>query len=131
MAGTFGVTAVDGGIEGLLDGSPDVVAHTSAAAECGFLLGLVALGSAPFAVMHVFTLATGALAVLLCFVGVVTTSRPNVSGRALAPLGLFFAGVAMALVGLRYVGLDTAFGDPLIPTIAGWLETLNASFPRP
>jgi hypothetical protein len=68
---------------------------------------------------------------MLAFVGVVTTSRPNVAGRALAPLGLACSIVALALVGLRYLSLDTAFGDDLLPAIGAWLRSLNADFPQP
>ena len=131
MGATSGATPDDNGIQRLFDSSPDLGGHTSAAAEAGMLLGLVALGSAPFGVMHVITLGTGAVALLLALVGVVTTSRPNVSGQALAPLGVTFALVALGLVGLRYLGLDTAFGDPYVPTIGAWLEGLNSRFPRP
>jgi hypothetical protein len=60
-----------------------------------------------------------------------TTSRPDVAGRVLAPLGLFFSLVALTLVGLRYFGLDTAFGDALAPSILSWLEALNEWFPNP
>ncbi|NUR08318.1 MAG: hypothetical protein HOQ45_15090 [Nocardioidaceae bacterium] len=117
------------GIDALFTGTPVVEAHTSAAAESAFLLGLVALVAAPFAVMHAIALGVGALAAVLSLVGMATTSRPGVAGRALVPLGLCFAVVALALVGLRYLGLDTAFGDRWLPTLAGWLEELNARFP--
>lgn len=131
MAATYGAAPEGDGLPALFDSSPDVTVHTSAAAEGAFLLGLVALAAAPFAVMHVLTLGSATLGALLALVGVATTSRPNVSGRVLAPLGLAFAVVALGMVGLRYLGVDTAFGDPLVPTIGGWLESLNSRFPRP
>ncbi len=126
-----GAAPEDDGIQRLFEGSPDVEVHTSAAAECAFLLGLFSLAAAPFAVMHVVALGTALVSLLLALVGVATTSRPNVSGRALAPLGLIFAVTALAVLGLRYVGLDTAFGDRFVPTIGDWLESLNSRFPRP
>ncbi len=128
---TFGAAHQDDGLDGLLESSPDLRVHTSAAVETGFLLGLVALASATFSEMYVVALASGALALFFSFVGVVTTSRPNVAGRALAPLGLLFGFVALVLVGLRYAGLDTAVGDDLLPTIGRWLDDLNGRVPRP
>ena len=38
--------------------------------------------------------------------------------------------VTFALVGLRYLGIDTAVGDSTVPTIADWLRTLNDLLPR-
>lgn len=131
MATTHGAAPDDGGLPALFDSSPDRGVHTSAAAGIGFLLGLVSLVAAPFAVMHAFTLVVAGAAALLSLAGVVTTSRPDVGGRALAPLGLALAVTAGVLVGLRYLGVDTAFGDPLVPTIAGWLDSLNSLLPRP
>jgi len=128
---TYGAAPQDDGLDGLFESSPELGVHTSAAAETGFVLGLVALASAPFSVMHAVSLATGAVGLFFALVGVATTSRPNVAGRALAPLGLLGSFVALGLVGLRYAGLDTAFGDAMLPTISGWLEHLNAWFPRP
>lgn len=121
----------DGGLDALFESSPDLEVHTSAAAELAFLLGLVALASAPFSVMHSVSLLAGIASFALAFVGVATTSRPNVAGGALAPFGLLFAFIALAMVGLRYLGLDTAVGDALAPTIRDWLDWLNASLPQP
>lgn len=131
MSGTSHAAPDDGGLPALFESSPEVPVHTSAAAETGFLLGLFALAAAPFAVMHGLVLGIGSLAVLLAVVGLGITSRPNVGGRALAPFGLVLALIALALVGLRYLGVDTTFGDPLVPTISAWLENLNSLFPRP
>lgn len=36
-----------------------------------------------------------------------------------------------ALVRLRYLGLDTGFRDRFVPTMGGWLESLNSRFPHP
>lgn len=101
------------------------------AAESGFVLGLVALCSAPFSVMYGVTLATGAVGFLCSLVGLAATSRPYVAGRALAPAGVFLAAVALGMLGLRYLQLDTAFGDGLLPTIRAWLDALNSRLPVP
>jgi drug/metabolite transporter (DMT)-like permease len=121
----------EGGLQALFESSPEPGVHTSAAAELGFLLGLVALAAAPFSMTLGLTLGTGSAAAVMGFIGVVTTSNPYVAGRALAPAGLAFALIALALVGLRYVGLDTAFGDDLIPAIGEWLDMLNTRLPTP
>ena len=128
---TFGATPEDGGLQALLDASPDRGVHTSAAAETAFVLGLVALAATPFSVMYGLSLSTGVLGVLFGFVGMATTSRPNVAGQAIAPLGLFLGCAAMVLVGLRYLGVDTAFGDDLVPTLQAWMESLNSRIPGP
>lgn len=128
---TFGATPEDSGLQGLMDASPDRGVHTSAAAEIAFVLGLVALVATPFSAMYALSLTTGALGVVFGVVGLATTSRPNVAGRALAPLGLCLGGAAMVLVGLRYLGVDTAFGDDLMPTLQGWMESLNSRIPGP
>jgi hypothetical protein len=121
----------DDGIGGLFDASPDRPIHTSVAAECAFVLGLVSLLAAPFSLMFGACLAVAAIGAILGVIGMATTSRPDVAGRVLAPLGMFFSLMALAVVGLRYAGLDTAFGDALVPTFLSWLETLNGSIPNP
>lgn len=126
---TGAVSPNDDGLSGLFAASPDPQVHTSAAAEIGLLLGLVALLAAPFSIMHAVALAAAAPGVVLALVGVVTTSRPNVAGSALVPLGLGFSVVALILVGLRYVGVDTAFGDDLVPVLGEWLAALNERVP--
>ena len=121
----------DGSLAGLFDASPDRPIHTSAAAEVAVVLGLVSLIAVPFSLMHAASAGTAALGAILGVVGVATTSRPDVAGRVLAPLGLFLCLTVLMLVGLRYAGLDTAFGDDLLPTILSVLEGLNAWFPNP
>jgi hypothetical protein len=71
------------------------------------------------------------LALVCAMVGIVTTSRRDVTGGALAPLGLLCSSVALALLGLRYLGVDTAFGDRLVPDLQAVLEFLNSRLPRP
>jgi hypothetical protein len=121
----------DDGLSGLFDASPDRPIHTSAAAELAFVLGLVSLVAMPFSLMHVASLGMAAIGAVLGIVGVATTSRPDVAGRVLAPLGLFFCLTVLTVVGLRYAGLHTAFGDALVPTILSWLQDLNEWFPHP
>lgn len=128
---THGALPDDEGLSALFESSPDPQIHTSAAAEAGLLLGLLAVLAAPFSIMHAVALALAVAAGLMALAGLVTTSRPNVAGRALAPLGLACSFLAVVLVGLRYLGLDTAFGDTLVPTISEWLRTLNGDFPQP
>ena len=128
---TFGATPEDGGLQALLEASPDRGVHTSAAAEIAFVLGLAALVATGFSVAYALSLVTGVLGVVFGVVGLATTSRPNVAGRALAPLGLCFGCAALVMVGLRYLGVDTAFGDDLVPTLQGWMESLNSHIPGP
>ena len=128
---TYGVSPEGGGLQALFESSPDRRAHTSAAAEIAFLLGLVALVAAPFSVMHGVSMGAGVLALLFSVAGVATASRPYVAGGGLAGTGAGFACIALVIVGLRYLGLDTAFGDGLVPTIRDWLNAVNDLLPRP
>lgn len=125
------VSPDDGGLGALFESSPDRPVHTSAAAEGSFVLGLVGLVSVPFSLMHGVSFAVAVAGAILGLVGVATTSRPAVAGRALAPLGLLASLVVLTLVGLRYLGMDTAFGDSMVPGIFDLLEDLNRSLPRP
>jgi hypothetical protein len=127
---TYGASSEDSGIQGLLESSPDVRVHTSASAETAFVLGLIALCGAPFSVMHVLTLVLGALGIFFAVVGVATASRPYVAGGGLAGIGVLFSFAALVLVGLRYLGLDTAYGDDWLPTIRNVLDDLNGLIPR-
>jgi hypothetical protein len=106
----------DGDLGVLFDRSPEDRAHTAPAAEVSFVLGLVALAIAPF------TLTFG-LCVMLAGLCVVT----SVVGLAQASLSLG----ALALVGLRYLDVDTAFGDSLVPHIHSMLQSLNDLVPSP
>lgn len=131
---TYGASSEDGGLQGLqglLEASPDSDVHTSAAAEASFVVGLFALLAAPFSVMLAVSLAGGILAIGFGFVGMATTSRPHVAGRVLVPLGLLCGLAVVAVVGLRYLGVDTAFGDGALPTLRGWMDDLNSQVPLP
>lgn len=123
-----GISSQGDDLAGLFDASPDPRVQTSAAAELAFLLGLFAVLAAPFSVMHALALAASILGIAFGIVGLATTSRPNVAGGALTPLALLFAFTAVIVVGLRYFGVETAFGDELLPTLGDWLQTLNAPF---
>ena len=127
---TGGVSWADDGPAGLFDGPSGERVHTSAAAEMSLLLGLFALLASPFSVMQTVVLGAGALGFVLAIGGMAATSNPRVAGRALVPLGLATSVVALVLVGMRYLGADTAFGDELVPTIAAWLAELNSLFPQ-
>ncbi|MGH3361736.1 MAG: hypothetical protein ACRDOM_04685 [Nocardioides sp.] len=131
MGAHFLPSAGGGGFTELFDSSPDPRVHTSVAAQFGFVLGLAAVASAPFSLLHSLALVVGGAGAISAMVGVVTTGRPGVAGRALAPLGLFCSLGALVVVGLRYAGLDTAVGDPVVPTLLGWLHDLNNWFPSP
>lgn len=128
---TYGAAPEDGGLQQLFEASPDREVHTSAAAETAFVIGLIALFSAPFSVMHAVTFATSVVGLVCGVAGMATTSRPNVAGRALAPAGLLMAFTALLLVGLRYLEVDTAFGDGLLPTLRASLDSFNSWLPLP
>ena len=128
---TYGAAPEDGGLQQLLSASPDRAVHTSAAAEAAFLAGLIALASAPFSVMRGLSFAAAAVGVLCGLIGLAATSRPNVAGRLLAPVGLLLSVTTLILVGLRYLNVDTAFGDGMVPTLHDWLDSLNSWLPRP
>lgn len=128
---TYGAAPEDGSISELFEASPAREVHTSAAAEVAFVIGLIAAIAAPFSVLHGLSLTTGVIGLVAGLVGVATTSRPNVAGRMLAPVGLLFAFLALAFVGMRYLGADTAFGDGLVPTLRSWLDSLNSWLPLP
>jgi hypothetical protein len=128
---TFGRPAEEVGLGALMAQSPESRVHMSVAAEAAFLLGLGALLTAPFSALFAVTLALAVAALCAGLVGMITTREPDLAGSALAPLGLFLGLVAGALVGLRYLGLDTAFGDDLAPWFWDRLQDWNARLPQP
>ncbi|MDN5895134.1 MAG: hypothetical protein L0H93_14070 [Nocardioides sp.] len=123
---TLGAVPEDDGLDRLLGTSPDRKIHTSAAAETAFLSGLVAIFTAPFTAVQALSLIAGVVSLVFVVVGMAATSRPNVAGRALVPAGLFLALASLVLVGLRYVAVDTAFGDEFVPTLVAWLDSLHS-----
>ncbi|MCW2806964.1 MAG: hypothetical protein JWQ93_919 [Marmoricola sp.] len=120
----------DDALGALFDSSPARPVHTSATAEIGFLAGLVALAAAPFSLMTGVCVGLSMLALLSSVVGLARSSRPLVAGSLLASIGLVLSLAAFAVVGVRYVGIDTAIGDRMLPTLADWLRSLNDLLPR-
>ncbi len=120
-----------GALSALLESSPAVPARTSAAAEIAFLAGLVAVLTAPFSLTVAASAAMGAAGLVTSVVGLARASRPAVAGGLLASVGLVLALTGLAVVGLRYAGIDTAVGDPLLPTLADWLRSVNGLLPPP
>lgn len=121
----------DSGLSELFDASPDVGAHTSMAAEAALLLGVASLLAAPFSVMFAVSAGLAALGLVCGMVGLATTSRRDVTGSALAPVGLVASLVTLALLGLRYLGVDTAVGDRFASDLQAALEVLNSLLPQP
>ena len=118
-------------LDALFASSPDRPVHTSAAAVLAFVLGLLASVAAPFSLMLALAGGLAVIGLVSSVVGMARASRPDVAGGVLAPLGLCLSVVALAELGLRYLGLDTAFGDALLPTLGGWLHSLNGLLPAP
>ena len=121
----------DGSLATLFDRSPAQPVHTSAAAEIGFLTGLFGVLAVPFSLMAALCLGLSAVGLVCSIVGLARASRPRVSGGLLASLGLVLCVLTAALVGLRYLGIDTAVGDAAVPTLADWLAALNTLLPTP
>ncbi|MFI7062382.1 hypothetical protein ACIBL3_15470 [Kribbella sp. NPDC050124] len=121
----------DVGLQELIDTSPAPRARMSVAAETALVCGLGAVLTATFSIMFGVSLVFGALAVLTGLVGLVSTHRPDVAGSALNVLGLFLGLLALAAVGIRYLGIDTAVGDPLIPWLTDQLHHWNTKLPQP
>lgn len=119
------------GLDALIESSPASRVRMSMAAEAALICGLGAALTATFSILFGVALALGALAMLAGMVGLVTTRSPEVAGSALNVLGLLLALVAVALVGVRYVGIDTTVGDPLLPWLADQLHHWNAKLPQP
>jgi hypothetical protein len=128
---SVGRPAEEVGLGALMATSPESRVHMSVAAETAFLLGLVALLTSPFSALFAITVLLSVVAVCFGVVGMITTREPELAGSALAPLGLFGGLVALLLVGLRYVGLDTAFGDDAVPWVWDRLQQLNGMLPQP
>lgn len=124
-------SAENTGVEELLEASPAVEARTSATAVAAFVCGLGALLAAPFSVTFALAWGLAALGALTALGAVIMTSRSTVAGRALAPVGLMFSLAALALLGLRYLGVHTAFGDDLVPALTALLEQLNTQLHAP
>ena len=103
----------------------------SVAAETALMCGLGAVLTATFSILFGVSLAFGALAVLAGLIGLVSTHRADVAGSGLNVFGLLLGLLAVAVVGTRYLGIDTAIGDPLIPWLTDQLHHWNTKLPQP
>ncbi len=130
MAG-LGRPADEVGLSTLMASSTDSRAHMSAAAEGTFLLGVLSLVTAGFSALLGVTIASAGVAVLLGVVGMITTRDRDTAGGALSAVGLFAALAATVVVSLRYLGLDTAYGDAVAPWLWEQLQWLNSRLPQP
>jgi hypothetical protein len=119
------------GLEELLAESPAPRARMSVAAETALVFGLGAVLTATFSILFGVSLVFGAVAVLTGLVGLVSTHRADVAGSALNVFGLFLGLLAIAVIGVRYLGIDTTIGDSLIPWLTDQLHHWNTKLPQP
>lgn len=122
---------VSGHLGELFERSPVDPAHTAPAAEIAFLLGLVALGTAPFSLTYGLCAMVAGLCVVSSVVGLAQASRDGAAGTVLAATGLVLSLAALTILGLRFTGLDTAFGDAWLPHLHTGLEKLTDLVPTP
>ncbi|MET0839682.1 MAG: hypothetical protein ABWY19_12930 [Marmoricola sp.] len=122
-------TTRDDAIGALFDSSPARSVKTSAAAETAFVVGVLGLLLSPFSLMAAFCLGLAAVGLVTSIFGLARASRPATSGGVLASVGLVTSIAAAAVIGLRYLGIDTAIGDAMVPTLADWLRSLNDLLP--
>lgn len=118
-------------LQSLFDGSPRRVVSTSAAAQTAFVLGLAGFLAAPFAVTHTLCLVLAGVALVSGVVGLGRASRPTRSGGLLASMGLVLALVTLGLVAIRYLGVDTTFGEAAGSTVLDWLDAFNGLIAQP
>lgn len=121
----------DGALGVLFESSPDLGVRTSAAAVVGFLAGLCALVTSPFSLTMALSIGLAAVALVSSVIGLARASRATIAGGLLASMGLVLSLATAALIGLRYAGIDTTFGDDVLPTLADWLASLNDLVPAP
>lgn len=120
-----------GPLDRLIDVSPPDPAHAAPAAVLALVLGLVALGTAPFTMTYGLCVMVAGLCVVASVIGLAQASRPGAAGTALAGAALVFSMAAIAMLALRFTGLDTAFGDGLLPDIRSTLQSLTDLVPSP
>ena len=120
-----------GALGTLFDSSPARSVQTSVAAVVAFVLGLFALLAVPFALAMALCVGMASVALVTSIVGMARASRADVGGGLLASVAMVLALMTLALVGLRYIGLDTAFGDGFGPTLVDWIDALNTLLPAP
>lgn len=119
-----------GALGTLFDSSPAPDVQTSAAAETGFVLGLLAVLAVPFSLTAGLSVVLAAVAVVTSIVGLARASRLRFTGSVLASVGLVLALAALAIVALRYAGVDTAVGDDLASPLHDALSALNDLLPK-
>ncbi len=122
---------MDGDLGELFERSPADRTHTAAAAEISFVLGIVALVSVPFSLTYGLSVMAAGLCVVTSVIGLAQASRPGVAGTTLAATGLVMSLGALGLIGLRFAGVDTAFGDAMLPDLRAALESLTELVPSP
>jgi hypothetical protein len=128
---TQDVRRIEADLGELFERSPADGAHTASAAAISLVLGLVAMVTVPFTVTYGLSVMVAGLCVVTSVVGLAQASRHGVAGTVLAASGLVLSLTALALVGLRFVGLDTAFGDGILPDLRSVLDALTALVPSP
>jgi len=106
-------------------------AHTAPAAEVSFVLGLVAVAIAPFTLTYGLCVMLAGLCVVSSVIGLAQASRPTAAGSTLAATGLVLSLAALTVVGLRFLGVDTSFGDALVPHLRSTLQSLSDLVPTP
>jgi hypothetical protein len=122
---------VDGDLGALFDRSPADPAHTAPAAEVSFVLGLVAVAISPFTLTYGLCVMLAGLCVVSSVIGLAQASRPTAAGSTLAATGLVLSLAALTVVGLRFLGVDTSFGDALVPHLRSVLQSLSDLVPTP
>jgi len=120
-----------GALGTLFDSSPARSVQTSGAAVIAFACGLLGVLAVPFTLTMALSTGLAVVALVASIVGMARASKPDVAGGLLASVGLVLALATLALVGLRYLGLDTAFGDGSVATIHDGLDWLNGLLPSP
>lgn len=113
----------------LLDASPEVPARTSVAAILALAAAATALVASPWSFNLGLVVLLCAAGLLLGTVGLAMGSRPGVAGGAAAAAALVVSLLVAALVGLRYLGVDTAVADGT--SLRPALEALTALLPTP
>ncbi|WP_328993203.1 hypothetical protein OG394_02740 [Kribbella sp. NBC_01245] len=128
---TYSGSQSEVGLDALIESSPASRVRMSMAAETALVCGLGAVLTATFSILFSLAVALSALALVAGLVGLITTRTPEIAGSALNVLGLLLALLALALIGVRFLGIDTTVGDPLLPGIADQLHHWNAKLPQP
>ena len=118
-------------LDELFEGSPARSSRTSAAAVTSLFTGVVAVVASPFSLLLGPVVVLAGAALVLAVLGLARASRPGVAGTTLAALGMVLALAAGTVVGLRYLGIDTAVGDAVVPDLRDALAALTRLFPTP